>query len=354
MPHLEIDKKALTHNIQTIQAKLQDKNKYAIVLKDNAYGHGLDIVAPVAKANGVKHAVVRDVKEATYIQSLFETILLLNPTKLKLPPNLHQSINDMQQIQFIKPGSSVELKVDTGMHRNGVSIEAIDEALQMIEDKKLVLRGIFTHHKSADMLTSEFFWQQKIFEAIKQKYKHLDLRFHSFNSAALFRAQSCSDDIARVGIASYGYIDYEKGLEIEGLQPAMSLWAHKIATQKITKSQRVGYGGLFSAQDDCIVSTYDAGYADGIFRSNPQNPFTLANEEKIVGKVSMDSISAFGDEDLLCIFNDAKALAKHFNTISYEVLVSMKESIQRVQVSHPLVGFKAYLRFYQDTAQHLL
>ncbi|MGM0622722.1 MAG: alanine racemase [Campylobacterota bacterium] len=332
MPYLEIDKKALIHNIQTIQSKLQDKSKYAIVLKDNAYGHGLDIVAPIAKANGVKHAVVRDVKEATYIQSLFETVLLLNPTKLKLPPHLHQSINDMQQIKIIKPGSSVELKVDTGMHRNGVSIEAIDEALQLIEDKKLVLRGIFTHYKSADMLTSEFFWQQKIFEAIKQKYKHLDLRFHSFNSAALFRAQNCCDDIARIGIASYGYIDYEKGLQAQELQPAMSLWAEKIATKKISKSQRVGYGGLFEAKQDCVVATYDAGYADGVFRSNPENPFTLANGEKIVGKVSMDSISAFGSEDRLCIFNDAQAFAKHFNTISYEVLVSMKDSLQRVQV----------------------
>jgi alanine racemase len=332
MAFLKIEKDALINNLRLICAKAKDKNKVAVVLKDNAYGHGIDNVALVARAQGIKHCVVRDIKEASFVERLFDTVLLLNPTKVKLKDHMHQTINHIGQIDIIKEGSSVELKVDCGMHRNGLEMDEIDEVLNRCEDKKLQVKGIFTHHKSADMLTSEFFWQRKNFEAMKQKYAHLGVRFHSFNSAALFRAQEFDDDIARVGIATYGYVDYEKGLNAQGLRPVMSLWANKIATKTIKKGQRIGYGGIFEAKSDCVVSTYDAGYADGVFRINPENPILLANNTPVLGKVSMDSLSAYGDAEELCIFDDAKKLAKHFNTISYEVLVSMKDSLQRVQV----------------------
>lgn len=329
MAFLKIDKNSLINNLECIASRAKDKNKVAVVLKDNAYGHGIDVVALTARARGIKHCVVKNIQEAAFVQKLFDTILILNPNKVKLKEHMHQAINDLEQIKIIQEGSSVELKVDCGMHRNGIEVQNIDYALNLCEDKKLKVKGIFTHYKSSDMLSSEFFWQQKIFEQIKQKYKHLNLRFHSFNSAALFRSNSFDEDIARVGIATYGYIDYEKGLNVDGLKPVMSMWAQKISTKKILKGQRIGYGGLFEAKENMVVSTYDGGYADGIWRSNPQNPIELANGTKILGKVSMDSFSALGESEEICVFDDAQKIARHFNTISYEVLVSMKDSLQR-------------------------
>ncbi|MGM0533785.1 MAG: alanine racemase [Campylobacterota bacterium] len=331
MAQIKIHTQNFLHNIDLIKDKAGSADKAALVLKDNAYGHGLDIIAPKAAEAGIKHCVVRDLKEAFFVQNLFDTVLLLNPTKVKLPPFMHQAVNSFDQIEQIKPGCSVELKVDCGMHRNGVDTAAVEAALDAIEDNGLVLKGIFTHHKSADMLTSEFYWQQKNFERIKKRYGHLGVRFHSFNSAALFRAQSLEDDIARVGIAAYGYIDYEKGLPKPPLKPVMSLWADRIATMRLKKGQRVGYGGAYRAPAEMTVSTYDAGYADGLFRAHAHDPMPLANGSKVVGKISMDSLSAQGSEQSLCIFDDAATLARHFDTISYDVLVSLKESIQRVQ-----------------------
>jgi len=332
LAYLEISKKALLHNLEVIKEKIKDPYKVAVVLKDNAYGHGIDIVAPIAKSANIKHCVVRNIKEAVYVENLFETILILNPTKVKLKPHMYQCINDISQIDFIKEGSSVELKVDTGMHRNGIEVAHIDEALQKIEDKKLLLKGIFTHYRGSDILTSEFFWQKKKFEAIKAKYAHLNVRFHSFNSAALFRSKKCEDDLARVGIATYGYIDYEKGLDIPTLKPVMSLYAKKISTRILQKGERIGYGGEYEAPRDMVVSTYDAGYADGVFRINPDNPIPLANGKKVLGRISMDSLCAEGDDEKIMLFNDASIWAKHFNTISYEILVSMRDSLPRVQV----------------------
>ena len=331
MAYVKICTKNLKHNLKLIIDKAKALDKVAIVLKDDAYGHSLDIVAPVVKSAGIKHVVVRNIKEATKVEKLFDTIMLLNPTKVKLKPHMHQSINDLSQIEIIKEGSSVELKVDTGMHRNGVGLDSVDKAISMIQKKGLKLKGIFTHFKSADLLTSEFFWQQKEFEKIKKRYSHLNVRFHSFNSAALFRANSVSDDLVRVGIATYGYIDYESGLKTPPLKPVMSLWANKISTRKLNRGQRIGYGGIYSAKKQEIVSTYDLGYADGLYRIDPQNPIILADKTPILGKISMDCFSAYGQKDPICVFDDASPLAKHFNTISYEILTSLKEGIQRVQ-----------------------
>jgi alanine racemase len=83
-----------------------------------------------------------------------------------------------------------------------------------IKNAELVLEGIFTHHRSADELTSEWFWQKKNFGQIKEKAQKLSLefgfktlRFHSSISAALLRESNFDEDMARVGIAAYGCLE---------------------------------------------------------------------------------------------------------------------------------------------------
>ena len=148
--------------------------------------------------------------------------------------------------------------------------------------------------------------------------------FHSANSAALFRTGIESDEFARVGIALYGYIEYDEVFDMPPLKPVLSLWARRIATKKLKSGERVGYGGQFEADRDMVVSTYDVGYADGIFRSMRQ---TAAGP--ILGRVSMDSIVVEGDREEICVFDDAKKVAKELGTISYEVLVKLHNNLLR-------------------------
>ena len=76
------------------------------------------------------------------------------------------------------------------------------------------LEAIFTHHRSADELTSEWYWQNDIFKKVKKHSIELakefgfpSLRFHSSNSAALFRNNNFDEDMARVGVAAYGCME---------------------------------------------------------------------------------------------------------------------------------------------------
>jgi len=203
---------------------------------------------------------------------------------------------------------------------------------QLIKEKKLCLKGVFTHFRSADELSSELFWQNKNFEEVKKavlnlvkKYGFKKPHFHSCNSAALFRFKNLKDDFARVGIGAYGYLELDKVFDCPDLKPVLSLWAKRLSTRVLKKGQRVGYGGVFKTKKDIIVSNYDIGYGDGIFRE-----LKFTKNKNILGRVSMDNISVEGDEKEICVFDDAKKVAKSLNTISYEILVKLNPNLKRV------------------------
>jgi len=332
-----LNKSNFFHNLKIIEKLVGDKNKIAIVLKDNAYGHGLLEIAKISNEFGIKKAVVRYLYEAKQIENFFDDILVLSDiNQTTYSHAFHITINSLQDIEKIPSNTKVHLKVDTGMHRNGISQNELEEAIDGICRKKLILTGVFTHHRSADKLSSEYFWQKSQFMGLKKEVKKLCEKlflplpsFHSTNSAALFRDNNFDDDFTRIGIAAYGYIDNEKPLKIPKLKPVLSLWSNKISTRTLKKGQRIGYGGTYMAKQDMTVSTYDLGYGDGFFRINENQDFATPDGYELLGRVSMDNISLHTDKDEVCIFKDVKYLASLHNTISYEILTSLSPTLQR-------------------------
>ncbi|WP_296824850.1 alanine racemase, partial [Sulfurovum sp.] len=77
MAFIHIHKQNFYHNLNQIALQTGSADKIAIVLKDNAYGHGLVLMAELASEFGIKHAVVRTREEAVEIESFFKTILVL-------------------------------------------------------------------------------------------------------------------------------------------------------------------------------------------------------------------------------------------------------------------------------------
>ncbi len=331
MAFIKINKENFYHNLNQITLQTGSKEKIAIVLKDNAYGHGLVLMAKLASEFGIRHAVVRKTAEAQQIETLFETILVLGDSIIK-HETYSYTINSIEAIDKAQRGAKVELKVDTGMHRNGIGIDELEEALVRIKKQGLELVGLMTHYRSADALSSELFWQQKQFEAVKEKVKKFgfkNIRIHSHNSAAILRSKGFTEDLVRVGIGAYGYNELPHPFDTHMLKPVLSLHAQKISTRVLKKGERVGYGGDYVAAKNMTVSTYDLGYGDGWHRGDSDTPFMTAEKLPIIGRVSMDFISLATDKDEICVFNDAKDAARQGDTISYEVLTALHSDIER-------------------------
>ena len=209
------------------------------------------------------------------------------------------------------------------------------EAIERVHRRGLLLRGIMTHHRSADEMGSEFFWQKKRFEAVRASVERAGvgpLRWHSCNSAALFRTERFDEDIARVGIAAYGCLRMPEAFKTPALKPVLSLWAERVSTRRLGGGARVGYGGEGSLPEGGTVSTYDIGYGDGWYRGDASTPYRLPDGRKVVGRVSMDLLSVEGDDEKICLFEDANEAAKQFDTIGYDILVKLHPSIPRIAV----------------------
>jgi len=334
MAFIKINKQNFFHNLSQFILKTGSKESIAIVLKDNAYGHGLELMAKFSQEFGLTQAVVKSYNEAKIIKPYFKQILILSD-KAVVDDSCSFTLNSLNDIEHAQVGARVELKVDTGMHRNGIAMNKLEEALTLIEKKELILVGVMTHNRSADELSSELFWQQKNFEkvvGVTMSHGFKNIRYHSFNSASSLRLPCKEEDIIRLGIGAYGYSELPSIYKTLKLKPVLSLWAKKISTRKLKKGERVGYGGTFIAPKNMTVSTYDLGYGDGWMRSSTLEPFITTEGLPILGRVSMDYISIESDKEEICIFSDALSAGKQLETISYEMITQLHVDIERLVV----------------------
>ena len=331
MAYITISKSKFFYNLSQLALKAGSKERLAVVLKDNAYGHGLETMAQLAAEFGITQAVVISTQEARPIRSYFQRILILNGDPF-YDAVFSFAVTDLAQLSSIDPKAQIELKVDTGMHRNGIRIDQLDRALTIIREREINLVGVMTHYRSADVFSSEWMWQKKNFEVVKQRVREAgwsDIRFHSHNSAALLRSKDFDEDVARVGIAIYGYNELPAPLEQVDLRPVMKLYASRTSTRHLVAGERIGYGGDFTAAQDMTVSTYDLGYGDGWPRGDAGDPYITTEGLPILGRVSMDFISLESQKELVCIMDDAQQAARHFATISYEMTTALSPMIER-------------------------
>lgn len=334
MAFITLNKKNFFYNLDIIADKTKSKDKIAVVLKDNAYGHGLCEMATLAREYGIKKTVVQTHKDAQEIYEYFDYILVLAEIPKIADPKVHYTINELDAIEKFPKKTKVELKVNTGMNRNGIEIDQLELAFAMISERKLKLKAVFTHHASADEEGEYFDFQKENFEKVKLQAKELakkydfQIKYHSANSAALFRTKDFNEDMTRVGIAIYGCLEMPQNISDVTLKPVLSLYAEKNSSRVINKGDCVGYGASFKSDKKQVVSNYDFGYGDGFLRAC-SNIYKTPEGVEIAGRISMDNSSFLSDKDQLLIFNNAKDIAKFAGSFSYEILTSLKSNIKR-------------------------
>ncbi len=279
---------------------------------------------------GIKHCIVKTIQEAKRtIDYNFDTVLVL----YEIPKSIEHSnftfaINDINDIQKYPKNTNVELKINTGMCRNGINIDEITQAIILLKKYSLNLFGVFTHFACADEINDTTSIQEQKFQTcitqIKQLYTK-PFRIHCSNSNGVNKVNNDLYDIARIGIGLYGYVEQFQN----ELLPVMSLYANKISTRKLVANEKIGYGGVYCVDEQNIYSNYDIGYGDGFFRLNERKKAHVQNGLEILGRVSMDSFTLQSNEYEICVFNNVSHLAKVHDTIEYEILTHLMPTIKR-------------------------
>jgi len=355
---VRISKDALLHNYQTF------KHAYSLpvapVLKSNAYGHGLKQVAEILAPEQPPFFVVDSVYEARVLRaSNIKTPIvivgyvsledMISSSRIDVAFTL-TSVDMVRAVREAGVRARVHIKIDTGMRRQGLLPEEIDEAIALLQKSNLLVEGLCSHFADADGPDDAFTNVQiERWNALVPRWRAAfpALRWwHIGATAGAAYTKHIDANVIRVGTGLYGFPRHAS--QTFTLTPALSLWSTLTSSKLLKKGERIGYNGTFTALHDMRVATVALGYYEGVDRrlSNKGAMYINGVLCPIVGRVSMNittiDISACLNPSLgtrVLVFsaspadvNSLQNLAHLCETTPLELLVGIPQHLRRVVV----------------------
>lgn len=357
---VEIHLPQLKQNIEAIRAHVAPA-KVMPMVKANAYGHGIDGVAPYLEPY-IDYFGVALVEEGIHLRNLGIRKPILVAGGI-LPDQIPAFI----EYDLILTASSPEvlaaaereaacagkkltahLKIDTGMERVGVHYYEANSFLeQSLHCKHVFIEGIYTHFaNSEDTQLTHARLQLERFQEVLQFYEKRSLPTpmrHMSNSAAILQFPESHMDLVRPGVMLYGVYPVGVPHSVD-IAPAIK-WRSKVAFSKRTRpGHPVSYGSLWQSDVETRIVTIPCGYGDGYFRRMTNQARVMINGKKYpqVGRICMDQFMVnVGDDmaqvgDEVVLLGDgitAYDLAAWTGTNEYEVMTNISARVPRVYLT---------------------
>ena len=358
--YIYVNKNNIQHNIDYLNNLTG--SELCIVVKANAYGHGIDWTVNTAIESGVVWFAVAAIDEAILVRSISDNIrilLLSEPSISELEKlatyNIDTTVYNESFIEALGESQhsfKVHLKIDTGMHRVGCSPNEFELLYKKISSfKNLALEGICTHFPVAD--TDEIQTNNSI-KMFKNTISNIDIKnllIHADNSASTTYNNEKIFNMTRVGLAAYGYSLSPVSVASK-LKPVMEIKTRISNIQIRKKGESVSYGKAHILQKDSLIATAPIGYGDGYpWNSFPDGKVIVNNRFcRLIGRVTMDQI-LFDVTGMEVEINDEvtilgasldsnieisiKDIAEWNNTIEWEILTNIKDNrLNRVEIEN--------------------
>ncbi len=297
------------NNIRYLR-RLVAPSKLCVVMKANAYGHGLAALAPVAVEAGADMLGICTNPEAETIRRLGLKIPLLR-LRMALEAEMEESVRELdvqEQVGSreaaaylsaagVRRGRPVEvhLDIDTGMGRSGFFPEQIDEIRQVISLPGLSIAGVMTHFPTAD--SNELAQTSAQIERMERFCAEIGLPenalVHTHNSAATVRLTEHRRAMVRVGAACYGVRTSREFENPTELKPVMSFRTWVAQVRDVPKGCTVGYGGLFTTARDTRIASLPVGFGEGYPRALFNKGIVLIHGKRcpVIGRVSLNVLT---------------------------------------------------------------
>jgi alanine racemase len=322
--NLEINKSNLEKNLKIVRSI----NKNLIcVIKDNAYGLGIENILPILLENKCDYFAVAYIEEAVKIQKLLENLKLKNQNgKIKVmalnyvkPENVGDAIrnnieltvfNFSQLLDYLKildeffenMTLKIHIKVNSGMNRLGFDKNEILELVKIVKKynlnnkskNRLEIISIFSHISDAEN-QAETEKQVEKYEKILKIFSQNNVRYkysHLQASPLLFKyGKKYNYNFARIGMALYGMEPLSTDV---GLLDVITVKSKIINIRNVKKNDKVSYGSKGIVKHDSKIGIVAIGYAHGLQKQieNSGEAYILVNGQKakIIGEICMDMI----------------------------------------------------------------
>jgi alanine racemase len=382
---LEIKASALKNNVQTFRnlANLKDETTHVgVVLKGNAYGHGLAQV----------YSVIHDSVDCVYLIDPVDAYLLRRLEKEGAYPekrllvigavreeevlecarqNIEVVLSDLNWKSYegsLKKNGlkvRVHLHLDTGLSREGFFLHELEPLCNWLNQNKDIIQvvGVMSHFANTEDVTDQSYaeFQLSNFSKGIAKIESLvqfedPLEKHIAASAASMVLANSHFNYMRIGIALYGlWPSSETKLSAKSiypklpvLQPALTWKCRSQAVKTIPAGSYVGYGCTYRCARDTRIAVLPVGYFDGYPRAVSGKAYVLVDGKRcpVLGRVMMNNIlidisqlehnptaveailiGQDGDETL-----SVETVANWAQTIHYEIIARLSQALKRVIV----------------------
>ena len=358
IPRVEatIDLNAISHNFNVIKSLVPGHTQVMPMVKANAYGHGLiDVATQLKEADAFGVATLPEafrLRDAGIKQTIFVMCGFRHPDELPLFVELGLTavVHHCDQVRWLVESKlnaplSIWLKIDTGMHRLGISPDEFSSAYKALQGSANVKQpfGLMTHLANADADETFTNAQLALFASLTVD---VDNPKSVANSAGILAFKEAHHQLVRPGIMLYGvspFID-KTGADF-GLKPAMKLTSGLVSYKSIKSGDYIGYGCNWRADRDMCVGIVTAGYGDGYPRHAHNGTPVRINDAlaPVVGRVSMDLLAIdlsavahprIGEEVILWGEElPAEHVAIAADTIAYELFCQLTERVSRSVVA---------------------
>jgi len=365
--HATISLSAFRNNLDVVRGLVSRSTKIMAVVKSNAYGHGVRMLAAEAVHWGVDYLAVARVDEGLELRSagIGHPILVFEIAPREqvadaLNADLDLTVATIEGARMISATISacgrkarLHVKVDTGMRRLGFEIkDAASAILDIVRAPSLELVGLCSHFATAEDNDQSFAREQlsgfnEVVHQVERQGIEIPLK-HMANSAAIAMLPDSHFSIVRPGIMLYGYMPRKDLSTSDKLRPVMSLKSRISQLKEVDRGTSISYGRRFFTGARTRIATVPIGYADGYSRALTNRSSVLIHGKRfpVVGTVCMDHLMVDiglektikeGDDVTLIGRDGTEAIscweiADLVGTIPYEVTCMISARVPRVMV----------------------
>lgn len=362
--YVEIDCEALENNIKEIKEKYNEYKYYIGVVKNNAYGHGIECVKYMIKG-GINYLAVSSLEEALKLRNIENDIpiLILEPIhydgiEVAVKNNLTITIDNVDYFNKLledKVKIKFHLKVDSGMNRFGLKDKNDIKYIVDNANDDLFLEGLYTQLSKG--IGSEFLREKAIFEDLTSL---IDLNsipiVHIERSLTLEQHDKLPyDNGIRLGLVMYGFnkrkytpswkrklynkLTFKKDTfipSILNLKTVFRFYTEVLEIKDVASGEVVGYGDLFDTKENIKVATLPYGFADFLFLNtnyvsiNGKKYNIVANYMDVTSVVIDDTIKV---GDTVEIFGDNISIRRASELAGqnvYKLLTSVTNRVPRI------------------------
>ena len=303
---VDIDLEQIRGNLASIQARLPEGCRYCAVLKADAYGHGIDRVAPILARDGVDFAAITDNADVFALRRAGFSGRILR-LRGAAPQEARQvralgveematGVTAAQALVDPDDPAPVHLPINAGgMGRDGLELSTEagrDEAREILALPGLRIVGLATHfpiNTAPELAAGNERFEADVAWCLREGELSRDaLLVHAASSLGLLAEVGVEFDMVRAGAALWGVV----GPRGE-FGDTMSLRARITSVNPLPKGATVGYDRIARLGRDSRVANVSIGYANGVRRgmANRAQVAIRGQTAPLIGKISMNALT---------------------------------------------------------------